>query len=78
MKSPSESGHLVVRANSTLDRGHLKSKGGGKLSIHFFADYATIETIVRTFVSVNQLSTYGAIADLCEDFGNPLESSQKI
>ena len=29
-----ESGHLVFRATSPLSRGVLKSKGGGKLSIH--------------------------------------------
>ena len=30
-----ESGHPVFRATSPLSRGTLKSKGGGKLSIHF-------------------------------------------
>ena len=34
----SESGHPVFRATSPLSRGTLKSKGGGKLSIHFCAD----------------------------------------
>ena len=33
-----ESGHPVFRATSPLSRGVLKSKGGGKLSIHFCAD----------------------------------------
>ena len=33
-----ESGHPVFRATSPLSRGMLKSKGGGKLSIHFCAD----------------------------------------
>ena len=33
-----ESGHPVFRATSPLSRGTLKSKGGGKLSIHFCAD----------------------------------------
>ena len=40
-----ESGHLVFRATSPLSRGTLKSKGGGKLSIHFCADGDTIETV---------------------------------
>ena len=39
-----ESGHPVFRATSPLSRETLKSKGGGKLSIHFFADGDTIET----------------------------------
>ena len=36
-----------------------------------------METIYRTFVSVHQLSIYGGVADLCEEFGNPLISSEK-
>ena len=43
-----ESGHPVFRATSPLSRGTLKSKGGGKLSIHFCADEDTIETVFRT------------------------------
>ena len=37
-----ESGHPVFRATSPLSRGQLKSKGGGKLSIHDCADLETI------------------------------------
>ena len=54
----SESGHPVFRATSPLSRGTLKSKGGGKLSIHICADGDTIETVLRTIISVNQLSIY--------------------
>ena len=43
-----ESGHPVFRATSPLSRGTLKSKGGGKLSIHFCADQGTTETVFRT------------------------------
>ena len=46
----------------------LKSKGGGKLSIHYCAEPATIETVFRTVTSVNQLSHYGAVAEMCEEF----------
>ena len=45
----------------------LKSKGGGKLSIHFCADGETVETVFRTIISVNQLSIYGAVSDMCEE-----------
>ena len=62
-----ESGHPVFRATSPLSRGTLKSKGGGKLSIHFCADGDAIETVIRTIISVNQLSIYGAVSDLCEN-----------
>ena len=51
-----------------LPRGTLKSKGGGKISIHFCADEGTIETVFRTIICVNQLSIYGAVSDLCEEY----------
>ena len=62
-----ESGHPVFRATSPWSRGKLKSKGGGKLSIHFCADQGTIETVFRTIIAVNQLSIYGAVSNLCEE-----------
>ena len=64
-----ESGHQVFRATSPLSRGTLKSKGCRKLSYHFCADGDTIETVFRTIISVNQLSIYGAVSDLCEEYG---------
>ena len=63
-----EGGHPVFRATSLVSRGTLKSKGGGQLSIHFCADEGTIETVFRTKNSVNQLSIYGAVSDLCDVF----------
>ena len=44
------------------------SKGHGKLSIHFVADLETIETIFRIILFANQLSLYGAIAEICEEY----------
>ena len=63
-----ESGHPVFRATSPLSRGVLKSKGGGKLSIHFCADEGAIETVFCTILSVNQLSLYGAVAEMCGEY----------
>ena len=40
-----ESGHPIFHATTPLSRGILKSKGRGKLSIHFAADEFTIDTI---------------------------------
>ena len=51
-----ESGHPTFRATTPLSRGILKSKGRGKLSIHFAADEHTIDTIFRIILSVSQLS----------------------
>ena len=59
-----ESGHPVFRASSALERGELKSKGKGVNSIHFEGSDNTIELILRTVVSVKQLSVHGAVADL--------------
>ena len=64
-----ESGHPTFRATTPLSRGILKSKGHGKLSIHFTAVYPTIETVFRFIISANQLSIDGAVATFFEDFG---------
>ena len=63
-----ESGHPIFRATTPLSRGKLKSKGHGKLSIHFAADQETIETVFHIIVFANQLSLYGAVANICEKF----------
>ena len=70
-----ESGHPTFRATTPLSRGQLKSKGRGKLSIHFAADQDTIDTIYRIILSVNQLSVYGAVAAICEEFENHQDGS---
>ena len=48
-----ESGCPIFRATSPLSRGQLKSKGHGKLSVHYAADLETVETIFRTISSAN-------------------------
>ena len=53
---------------SPLSRGTLICKVGGKLSIHFCADGEVIETVFRTISSVSQLSIYGAVSDLCDEY----------
>ena len=63
-----ESRHPAFRATTPLSKGILKSKGHGRLSIHFTADYPTIQTLFRIIISVNQLSIYGAVATICEEF----------
>ena len=68
---------LPFRATTPLSRGQLKSKGRGKLSIHFAADEFTIDTICRIILSVNQLSVYGAVAALCEEFESHQDRSEK-
>ena len=65
-----ESGCSIFRSTSPLSRGQLKSKGHGKLSIHYCADLETVETIFRIIVSANQLSLFGAVAEICEEYGS--------
>ena len=62
-----ESGCPIFRATTPLSRGSLKSKGHGKLSIHFAADQDTIGTIFPIILFANQLSLYGAVANMCEE-----------
>ena len=61
-----ESGHSIFRGTSAFERGTMKSKDGGNSSTHFCGDDKTIEVIFRTIISANQLSIYGAVADMCE------------
>ena len=63
-----ESGCPIFRATSPLSRGRLKSKGHGKLSIHCAADLETIESSFRKVASASQLSLYGAVAEMCEEY----------
>ena len=63
-----ESGHPIFRTTTPLSRGQLKGMGRGKLSTHFTADEDTVDTIYRNILSDNQLSVYGAVAVICEEF----------
>ena len=63
-----KAGCPIFRATTPLSRGQLRSKGHGKLSIHFAATQAKIETVFRIIVSANQLSLYGAVAEMCEEY----------
>ena len=53
-----ESGHPVFRVTSPLSRGTLKSRRGGKLSIHFCANGRTIENVfAQLFQLISSVST---------------------
>ena len=55
-----ESGHQVFCATSALDRGFLREREVGTLSIHFNDNSTNAELLCRTINSVNQLSIYAA------------------
>ena len=74
-----ESGHPIFRATTPLSRGKLKSKGKGKVSIHFSAEQDIVDTIYRIILSVNQLSIYGAVAAICDEYeGHPDSTSNTL
>ena len=74
-----ESGHPIFRAMTPLSRGQLKSKGKGKVSIHFSAKRDTIDTIYRIILSVNQLIIYGAVATICDEYeGHPNNTGEPV
>ena len=71
------SGHPIFRASSALERGELRSKEHGKKSIHFNGSDENIELLLRTVISANQLSIYGAVADLCNELSEGFRASVK-
>ena len=52
-----ESGHPIFRANCPTENCRYNC-----------ADLETIKTVFRTIISVSQLSLYGAVAQICEEY----------
>ena len=49
------------------------------MSIHFIAEPDTIDTIYRIILSVNQLSIYGAVAAICDEYeGQPDNTGEPV
>ena len=65
-------------ATTPLSRGQLRSKGHGKLSIHFASTQELIETVFRIIVLANQLSLYGVVANMCEEEESHLGRPDKV
>ena len=64
-----ESGHPVFRVSSPLSRGTLKRKGRGKLSEQTSSALKKERLkLFRTTISVYELSIYGAVSDLCDEY----------
>ena len=61
-----DSCHPIFRCTSPLERGQL-SKGGGKTTRNFNGSTENIELLVQMVISVNQLSLFGAVADMIAD-----------
>ena len=71
--------HPIFLCTSALETGELRSKGGGKATI----SDENVRLLLKMVMSVNQLSLYGAVADLIIDLpddqrapGKPLALDQ--
>ena len=74
-----ESGHPIFRATTPLSRGKLKRKGKGKVSILFSADQDEVDAIYHMILSVNQLSIYGVVAAICDEYeGQPVNTGEPV
>ena len=62
-----ESGHPVFRASSAFEGGKSDIKEHGKKSSQFDDNEGNIEMLLRTVISVKQLSIYGALAGWCKN-----------
>ena len=67
LKNFRRTGHPIFRCTSVFGRGQLKSKGGGRTTVHFTACDENIQLILKMIISVNQFSLYGAAADLIKE-----------
>ena len=52
------SGHPIFRCVSALERGQLRSKGGGRTTIHFTASDDNVQLLLNMVISINQLSLH--------------------
>ena len=60
-------GDLIFCGTGALERGELRSKGSGKKSMHFNGSTQNIELLLQMVISVDQLSIYGAVADMIDE-----------
>ena len=61
------SGHPFFRCTSALEKGQLRSKERGKTTFHFTACEDNVQSLLKMVMSVNQLSLYGAVADVIQE-----------
>ena len=72
--------HLVIRyfvPPVPLREENYEAKEGKKKSIRFNGSHETIELLLRTVISANQLSIYAAIAGLCDQVPKSIRAPGK-
>ena len=69
------SSHSIFRVSSVLEKGELRSKEKGKKSTHFNGSEENIVLILRTIISANQISIYGAVADIRKELSEDSRAS---
>ena len=73
-----ESGHPKFRATSPAHSKEEAKEREITSIIHFNGSEETIELILRSSISVNQLSIYGAVGDLCKELSKDSEVAGKL
>ena len=68
----SESGHSVFRGTSPLERGILRSKEIGKLSVTSVVILKLLKLFFVLSFPVKQLSICGAVVDMCEELDSKI------
>ena len=63
-----ESGHAFFSSSSAFQRGKLDIKEYGMKSTRFDDNEGNIEMLLRTVISVNQLSIHGCLPDWCKNW----------
>ena len=56
---------------------NYEAKEEARSQIHFNGSYENIELLLRTVMSANQLSIYGAGADICNEVPKDLRAPRK-
>ena len=77
MQNFQRSGHPAFHCTSTLERGQLRNKGGGRTTIHFTASDDNVQLLLKMVITVNQLSLNGAVADLIQELSVDERASGK-
>ena len=72
-----ESGHPIFRGTSALNRGILRRTEGRKAT-HFTAESVSIEPLLRTIHSANQLSIYGAVSSWCDELAEQMPGQTSL